>query len=138
MLCNLGASVKNDIILRDGKNTTSFGFSLSKSLINVAYLIMDKGVILIGKKKQRLNLIVFFCYETNVITMVESIRDTLKNGTLLNVSFIFTVLLIVLIGKFHMAEILFQSAEDQALSKISAEEGQNIWHILADFKPFDK
>jgi hypothetical protein len=41
-------------------------------------------------------------------------------------------------GKFHMAEVLLQSAKDQALSETLAEEGQNIWHIIADFKPFDK
>jgi hypothetical protein len=42
------------------------------------------------------------------------------------------------LGKFHMAEILLQSAEDQALSETLAEEGQNIWHVIANFKPFDK
>jgi hypothetical protein len=52
MLCNFGASVKSDIVLKDGKSTSSFGFSLSKSLINVAYLIMNKGVLLIGKRIQ--------------------------------------------------------------------------------------
>lgn len=50
MLCNFGATVNSDIILKDGESTSTFGFSLSKSLINVAYLIMDKGAIPIGKK----------------------------------------------------------------------------------------
>lgn len=50
MLCNFGATVKNDIVLKDGQATTTFGFSLSQSLINMAYLIMDRGVTLIGKR----------------------------------------------------------------------------------------
>jgi hypothetical protein len=49
MLCNLGASVKLNMTLRDGTTTSTLGYSLSKSLINVAYLIMDKGSLLIGK-----------------------------------------------------------------------------------------
>lgn len=50
MLCNFGATVNSDIILKDGESTSTFGFSLSKSLLNVAYLIMDKGAIPIGEK----------------------------------------------------------------------------------------
>lgn len=96
MLCNFGAIVNNDIVLKDGARTSTFGFSLSQSLINMAYLIMDKGV-----------------------TLMESIRDALKNG------------------KFHMVEILLQSAKDEALSQTLPSDGQNMWHIISDFKPFD-
>lgn len=49
MLCNAGATVYNDIVLKDGVTTSTFGFSLSKSLINMAYLIMDRGVTLMGE-----------------------------------------------------------------------------------------
>jgi len=48
MLCNMGATVNNNIVLKDGETTSTFGFSLSQSLINIAYLIMEKGVTLIG------------------------------------------------------------------------------------------
>jgi hypothetical protein len=50
MLCNFGATVNNGIVLKDGKSTSTFSFSLSQSLINMAYLIMDRGATLIGKK----------------------------------------------------------------------------------------
>jgi hypothetical protein len=36
-----------------------------------------------------------------------------------------------------MAEILLQSAQDEALSETLLAEGQNIWHIISDFKPFN-
>lgn len=49
MLCNLGASVKLNMTLRDGTIISTLGYSLSKSLINVAYLIMDQGSLIIGK-----------------------------------------------------------------------------------------
>jgi len=44
----MGATVNNNIVLKDGETTSTFGFSLSQSLINIAYLIMEKGVTLIG------------------------------------------------------------------------------------------
>ncbi|CEP17999.1 hypothetical protein [Parasitella parasitica] len=97
MLCNLGASVELNMTIRDGSTISTLGYSLSKSLINVAYLIMDKGCLLI-----------------------ESIRDALQNG------------------KFQMAELLLNSVDDRTLCETSTGSGQNMWHILADFKPFDR
>ncbi|KAI9264234.1 hypothetical protein BDA99DRAFT_51448 [Phascolomyces articulosus] len=40
-------------------------------------------------------------------------------------------------GKFHVADILLNSAPASALSGKTAE-GCNLWHILANFKPFNK
>ncbi len=40
-------------------------------------------------------------------------------------------------GKFHMVEILLQSAKDEALSQTLPTNGQNMWHIISDFKPFN-
>lgn len=54
------------------------------------------------------------------IKFVESIKDALQNG------------------KFQMVELLMQSANDKILCESSTDSGQNMWHILADFKPFDK
>lgn len=50
MLCNFGATVNNNIVLKDGKSMSTFGFSLSQSLLNMAYLTIDRGVTLIGKR----------------------------------------------------------------------------------------
>ncbi|KAK4515576.1 uncharacterized protein ATC70_010527 [Mucor velutinosus] len=97
MLCNMGASVKLNMTLRDGTIISTLGYSLSKSLINVAYLIMDQGSLLI-----------------------ESIRDALQNG------------------KFQMVELLLNSVDEAALSEFSTKSGQNMWHVLADFNPFDR
>ncbi|KAL0582203.1 hypothetical protein ABG067_007983, partial [Albugo candida] len=36
-----------------------------------------------------------------------------------------------------MVEILLQSAKDEALSQTLPTNGQNMWHIIADFKPFN-
>lgn len=36
-----------------------------------------------------------------------------------------------------MVEILLQSAEEEALNQTLPTEGQNMWHILSDFKPFN-
>lgn len=36
-----------------------------------------------------------------------------------------------------MVEILLQSAKDEALSETLHAEGQNIWHVISDFKPFN-
>ncbi|KAL7332977.1 hypothetical protein PS15p_201946 [Mucor circinelloides] len=97
MLCNLGASVKLNMTLRDGTIISTLGYSLSRSLINVAYLIMDQGSLII-----------------------ESIRDALQNG------------------KFQMVELLLNSVDESVLCECSTESGQNMWHILSDFKPFDR
>lgn len=51
MLCSSGASAKSNITLKDGQVTTTFGYSLSKSLMNMAYLIMERGVTLLGKPR---------------------------------------------------------------------------------------
>ena len=40
-------------------------------------------------------------------------------------------------GKFHVADILLNSAPTSALSS-TTPEGRNLWHIVANFKPFDK
>lgn len=48
-----------------------------------------------------------------------------------------TPITVIVVGKFHMVEILLQSAEDEALSEVLHHEGQNIWHVIADFKPFN-
>ncbi|KAI9498385.1 ankyrin repeat-containing domain protein [Zychaea mexicana] len=39
-------------------------------------------------------------------------------------------------GKFHVADILLNSAPTSTLSA-TTQEGQNLWHIFANFKPFD-
>ncbi|KAG0800420.1 hypothetical protein G6F22_002250 [Rhizopus arrhizus] len=57
MLCNSGTSFKEKITLKNGKDMTTFGYSLSKSVINLAYLIMERG-----------------------ISLLESVRDILVNG----------------------------------------------------------
>lgn len=36
-----------------------------------------------------------------------------------------------------MVEILLQSAKEEALTQTLPTEGQNMWHILSDFKPFN-
>jgi len=36
-----------------------------------------------------------------------------------------------------MVEILLQSAKDEALSQTLPTNGQNMWHIISDFKPFN-
>ncbi|KAG2201741.1 hypothetical protein INT47_002001, partial [Mucor saturninus] len=95
MLCNYGANVSNSIVLKNGESMSTFGFSLSQSLINMAYLAIDSG-----------------------ITLMESIRDALKNG------------------KFHMVEILLGSAQDDYLSQ-ELFDGQNIWHVVSNFRPFN-
>lgn len=40
------------------------------------------------------------------------------------------------VGKFHMVEILLESASDESLSQ-TLPDGQKIWHIISDFKPFN-
>jgi hypothetical protein len=57
MLCNMGATINSNMVMKDGDSRSTFGFCLSQSLINMAYLIMDRGVVLL-----------------------ESIRDSLKSG----------------------------------------------------------
>ena len=36
-----------------------------------------------------------------------------------------------------MVEILLQSAQDKDLSKTLPTDGQNMWHIVSNFKPFN-
>lgn len=55
-----------------------------------------------------------------IIFTAESIRDALQNG------------------KFQMVELLLNSVDESTLCESSTVSGQNMWHILADFKPFDR
>ncbi|KAI9257420.1 ankyrin repeat-containing domain protein [Sporodiniella umbellata] len=44
MLCNSGASFKNQVTMKNGQKASTFGYSLSISVINMAYMIMEKGI----------------------------------------------------------------------------------------------
>ncbi|KAI9485555.1 MAG: ankyrin repeat-containing domain protein [Benjaminiella poitrasii] len=41
-------------------------------------------------------------------------------------------------GKFHLVEVLLFSANSRALSETLVDQNQNIWHIIANFNPFDR
>jgi hypothetical protein len=53
MLCDAGSIVNKKVVLKNGKESTTFGHALSLSLINIAYLIMERGVVIIGKSFQK-------------------------------------------------------------------------------------
>ncbi|KAL0085941.1 ankyrin repeat-containing domain protein [Phycomyces blakesleeanus] len=40
-------------------------------------------------------------------------------------------------GKFHLAEVLLRSADDETITSSTTTENKNLWHIITDFKPFD-
>ncbi|KAI8979262.1 ankyrin repeat-containing domain protein [Mycotypha africana] len=97
MLCSNGASAFDKITLKDLSQTSTLDFALSRSIVNIAYLIMNKAY-----------------------PILPFVQDALING------------------KFHMAETLIQSADRQILSSaLIKEKHHNLWHVLANFKPFD-
>ncbi|RUS35018.1 ankyrin repeat-containing domain protein [Jimgerdemannia flammicorona] len=87
MLANKNAEVLRDLVRYNGDSLSTFNFSLSKSFMSLSYLIMEKGVSLIGK--------------------------------------------------FHLALLLISKAEEFMLQQLNSN-GQNLFHVLGDFRPFDK
>ncbi|KAF7723583.1 hypothetical protein EC973_001824 [Apophysomyces ossiformis] len=99
MLCNSGALVTKDLVCPDGKQVSTFHYSLSLSIMNMAYLIMEKD---------------------KSILVSASLQDALRTG------------------KYHLADILLQSADISTLSGVLKPANQNLWHIISDFTPFDR
>ncbi|RUS22547.1 hypothetical protein BC937DRAFT_88542 [Endogone sp. FLAS-F59071] len=87
MLGNKDAEVLRDVTLPNGDSLSTFNRSLSKSFMSLAYLIMEKGV--------------------------------------------------ELIGKFHLALLLISKADQPMLQQLNSN-GQNMFHIIGNFHPFDK
>ncbi|KAI9010901.1 ankyrin repeat-containing domain protein [Phycomyces nitens] len=96
MLCNEGADTSKDMVLPDTESVSTFHYSLSKAIMNMTYIIMDRGV-----------------------KILEFLRDALVTG------------------KFHLAEVLLRSADDETILKSVTADNKNLWHIITDFRPFD-
>lgn len=118
MLCEHGAQFNDTMTLAKGEQVTPLKHSLSKGLMNLAYLILERGHGALGKYQGRY-------YKSKIILIfhvsnVELIQDALSSG------------------KFHVAEIIMSSAEDKMLSGQTEGKKQNLWHVIANFKPFDR
>ncbi|KAI9309588.1 ankyrin repeat-containing domain protein [Cunninghamella echinulata] len=78
-------------------------------------------------------------------TKVSAIDYSLSNS-FMNVSYLFlsnpnivqeSLHAALATGKFHFADIMLRSTDDFVLSQTIETKKQNLWHILASFKPFD-
>ncbi|KAI7902907.1 ankyrin repeat-containing domain protein [Cokeromyces recurvatus] len=124
---------KVDINTFDLDNNGSFQLALRNNHIDYSVMLCNYGADINSKITLKdgkristfdfslsMNLInISYLILDKSLSLLEYIRDALKNG------------------KFHMVEVLLYSVDTYALSKTLSDEEQNMWHILASFKPFD-
>ncbi|KAI8983506.1 hypothetical protein BDB01DRAFT_126676 [Pilobolus umbonatus] len=81
MLANAGASPKENITLRTGEVMSTFGYSLLSSVINLAYLVIDRGVSLLDAVQDTLKYGKFNMAEVLLKSAKgNSLFDALENG----------------------------------------------------------